>query len=80
MTFGFYGGCPGPVWVGGFKSNGIENAGYLAVGPAVHIASQSHSKNNQINQLFGDLGRIPVLTGTVYDPDYIDHPIADVGV
>jgi hypothetical protein len=79
VFFGYAPCSPSPVSVWGFKSNGIENAGYLTVGPSLNYASQSHSKNNQINQLFGDLGYIGVAWGTVYDPDWIDHPIWDWG-
>lgn len=82
MLFGFF---PSPippptVGVGGMKAYGIENAGSVVAGPSWSYGTQSHSKNNQITQQFGDLATSPVFWATVYDPDWIDHPIHDVGV
>ncbi|HLN61422.1 MAG TPA: hypothetical protein VK464_07670 [Symbiobacteriaceae bacterium] len=82
----FYGFMPlpsagaGAVNVWGIKANGVEYAGYLTVGPTANFASQSHSKNNQVNQLFGDLGNSPVWYGLVSDPDWLDHFIYDIGI
>lgn len=68
------------VTIGALKAHGTQNAGYLAIGPSLSYGTQSHAKSNQINQLFGDVGNSSTWWGQVYDPDWVDHPIYDIGV
>jgi hypothetical protein len=81
MLFGFYPPVPagGTANVWAFKAYGIENAGFVTVGPTVSWGTQSHSKTNLMNQLFGDFSTVPMYYGLIVDPEFVDHPISDPG-
>lgn len=78
MLYGFPAGPPASatnVWA--FKANGVENTGYLSVGPSVNWTPSSHTKTNLMNQLFGDVAHAGVVWAVISDPDMVDHPIWD---
>lgn len=70
MLYGYFAPAPVPsavnVWA--LKANGVENAGYVTVGPTANWGTQSHSKTNLMNQLFGDFATSPMFCGLIWDP------------
>lgn len=81
MTYGFAPYAPPSVSVWGMRSNTIESAGFLSVGPTSASSISNFNRSNGINRLTGDFGSIPVWLAMVWDPDWSDQAInAPAGV
>ncbi|MGE5675257.1 MAG: hypothetical protein ACM3XM_15515 [Mycobacterium leprae] len=67
------------VSVFGVKVNGMESGANLIVGPSSIWGFATHTKDTHWTHVFGDFGYTPMITGIIFDNDFYDHPINDIG-